>query len=139
MPRNGHWRGVPSIGESGRERPHPNTNIEGPKWDFGPTSVILCHNSVGAVAYVETKCVLKVKLLSVPKKDPYKILAMGAKFLSSRIIYSRVFRHRNNPPLKLWRPLCSLSDRAPSDRYLTDLNPQYRVSYPFSVIFADIR
>jgi hypothetical protein len=29
-----------------------NTNIERPKWDFGPTSLILCHNSVGAVAYV---------------------------------------------------------------------------------------
>jgi hypothetical protein len=46
---------------------------------FGPTSVILCHNSVGAVAYVETKCALKVKLLSVPKKDPCQILAIGAQ------------------------------------------------------------
>jgi hypothetical protein len=51
------------------KRTHPNTNIEKPKWDFGPTSVILCHNSVGAVAYVETKCVLKVKLLCT-KKGP---------------------------------------------------------------------
>jgi hypothetical protein len=47
---------------------HPNTEIEGPKWDFAPTSVILYHNSVGEVAYVETKCVLKVKLLSVPNR-----------------------------------------------------------------------
>jgi hypothetical protein len=47
---------------------HPNTKFESSKWDFGPTSVILCHNSVGAVAYVETKCALKVKLLSVPKR-----------------------------------------------------------------------
>jgi hypothetical protein len=46
---------------------HPNTDIERFKWDSGPTSVILCPNCVGAVAYVETKCVLKVKLLSVPK------------------------------------------------------------------------
>jgi hypothetical protein len=50
------------------ERTYPNTNIERPKWDFGPTSVILCHNSVGAVAYVETKYVLRVNLLSVPKR-----------------------------------------------------------------------
>jgi hypothetical protein len=49
------------------KRTHPNTNIKGPKWGFGPTSVILCHSSFGAVAYVETKSVLKVKLLSVPK------------------------------------------------------------------------
>jgi hypothetical protein len=46
----------------------PNTNIERFKWDFGPTSVILFHNSVGAVAYVEMNCELKVKLLSVPKR-----------------------------------------------------------------------
>jgi hypothetical protein len=74
---------------------HPNTNIERPKWDFDPTSVILCHNSVGAVAHVETKCVLKVsKTAECTKKDPCKILAVDAKFLSSRIIYPRVFRHR---------------------------------------------
>jgi hypothetical protein len=35
------------------KRTHPNTNIEWSKWDFGPTSVIPCHNSVDAVAYVE--------------------------------------------------------------------------------------
>jgi hypothetical protein len=34
-------------------RTHPNTNIEMSKWDLGPISVILCHNSVGAVAYAE--------------------------------------------------------------------------------------
>jgi hypothetical protein len=38
---------------------------------------------------------LKVKLLSVPEKDPCKILAISAKFLSSRRYYFRVFRHRN--------------------------------------------
>jgi hypothetical protein len=32
------------------------------------------------VAYVGKKCVLKVKLLSVPKKDQCKILAISAKF-----------------------------------------------------------
>jgi hypothetical protein len=37
------------------KRTHPNTDIQKPKWDFGPTSVILCDNSVGAVAYVETE------------------------------------------------------------------------------------
>jgi hypothetical protein len=48
---------------------------------------------VGAVAYVETKCLLKVKLLGTDK-DPCKILAIGAKLLSSRRIYSRLFLHR---------------------------------------------
>jgi hypothetical protein len=61
-------RGTLDRGVLDEKRTHPNTNIERPKWDFGPTSVRLCHNSVGAVAYVETKCVLKVKLLSVPKR-----------------------------------------------------------------------
>jgi hypothetical protein len=61
-------RGTLDRGVLNEKRTHPNTNIERSKWDFGPTSVRLCHNSVGAVAYVETKCVLKVKLLSVPKR-----------------------------------------------------------------------
>jgi hypothetical protein len=60
-------RGTFEWGVLNVKRTHPNTNIERSKWVFGPTSVILCHNSVGAVAYVETKCVLKVNLLSVPK------------------------------------------------------------------------
>jgi hypothetical protein len=50
----------------------PNTNIERSKWDFGPTSVILCHNSVGAVAYVETEAGVEVKLLSVLKRTRAK-------------------------------------------------------------------
>jgi hypothetical protein len=37
------------------KRTHPNTNIERPKWGFGPTNVTLCHNIVGAVAYVQTE------------------------------------------------------------------------------------
>jgi hypothetical protein len=61
-------RGIFVWGVLDEKRTHPNTNIERSKWDFGPTSVILRPNSVGAVAYVETKCVLKVKLLSVPKR-----------------------------------------------------------------------
>jgi hypothetical protein len=61
-------RGTLDWGVLDEKRTHPNTNIERPKWDFGPNNVILCHNSVGVVAYVETKCVLKVKLLSVPKR-----------------------------------------------------------------------
>jgi hypothetical protein len=60
-------RGTLDWGVLDEKGTHPNTNIERSKWDFGPTSVILFHNSVGAVAYAEKKCVLKVKLLSVPK------------------------------------------------------------------------
>jgi hypothetical protein len=60
-------RGTFDWGVLDEKRTHPNANIKRSKWDFGPTSVILCHNCVGAVAYVEMKCVLKVKLLSVPK------------------------------------------------------------------------
>jgi hypothetical protein len=55
------------------KRPHPTTNIDGPKWDFGPTSGIPCHNCVGAVAYVRRKPESKVKMLSVPK-GPEQIL-----------------------------------------------------------------
>jgi hypothetical protein len=47
------------------QKTHHNTDIELREWDFGPTSVILCRNILGAVAYVKTKCVMKVKLLSV--------------------------------------------------------------------------
>jgi hypothetical protein len=65
-------RGTFDWGVLDEKRTHPNKNIERPKWDFGPTSVILCHNSVGTVAYVETKSVLKVKLLSVPKRTQAK-------------------------------------------------------------------
>jgi hypothetical protein len=61
-------RGTIDWGVLDEKRTHLNTSIERPKWDFGPTSVILCHNSVGAVAYVGKKCVLKVKLLSKPKR-----------------------------------------------------------------------
>jgi hypothetical protein len=61
-------RGTFDWGVLDEKMTNPNTNIERSKWDFGPTSVKLCHNCVGAVVYVETKCVLKVKLLSVPKR-----------------------------------------------------------------------
>jgi hypothetical protein len=54
------------------KRTHLNTNIERPKRDFSPLSVILCHNSVGAVAYVRRKRESKVKLLSVPKRTRAK-------------------------------------------------------------------
>jgi hypothetical protein len=53
-------RGTLDWGVLDEKRTLLNTNIERSKWDFGPTSVILCHNSVGAMAYVETKCALKV-------------------------------------------------------------------------------
>jgi hypothetical protein len=61
-------RGTLDCGVLDEKRTHPNTNIERSKWDFGRASVILCHNCVGAMAYVKTKCVLKVKLLSVPNR-----------------------------------------------------------------------
>jgi hypothetical protein len=48
-------RGTLDWGVLDEKRTHLNPNIEMSKWDFGPTSVILCHNSVGAVAYVETE------------------------------------------------------------------------------------
>jgi hypothetical protein len=63
----GTCEGTLDWGVLDEKRNHRNTNIERSKWDFGSSSVILCHNCVGAVAYVETKCVLKVKLLSVPR------------------------------------------------------------------------
>jgi hypothetical protein len=45
-------RGTFDWGVQDEKRTHPNTDIEGPKWDFGPTSIIPCHNIAGAVAYV---------------------------------------------------------------------------------------
>jgi hypothetical protein len=65
-------RGTCDWGVLDEKRTHRNTDIEVPKRDFGPTGVIPCRNRVGAVAYVETKCVLKVKVLSVPKKGPVR-------------------------------------------------------------------
>jgi hypothetical protein len=78
------------------KRTHKNLNIEWPQWDFGFISVVLCQCCLGAVVYVDTKCVLEVKLLSVPKKDPGNILLINEKVLSYRIIYFRVFRHRKD-------------------------------------------
>jgi hypothetical protein len=64
----GTGEGYPRLGSPGRENDSPKYEHRKVQMGFGPTSVILCHNSVGAVAYVETKRVLKVKLLSVPKR-----------------------------------------------------------------------
>jgi hypothetical protein len=89
-------RGTFDWGVLDEKRTHPNTNIERSKWDFGPTSVILCHNCIGAVDYVETKCVLKAKLLSVPKRTRARYEQYALKLLSSRRIYSRLFLHRNS-------------------------------------------
>jgi hypothetical protein len=87
-------RGTLDRGFLDEKRTHPNTDTEGPNWDVGPTSVILCHNIIGAVAYVDEVCV-ESKAAECTKKDPCKILAIGAKFLSSRRIYPCVFRHHN--------------------------------------------
>jgi hypothetical protein len=65
-------RGTFDWGVLDEKRTHPYTNIERSKWDFGPTSVILCHKCVGAVAYVETEACVEVKLLSVPKRTQAK-------------------------------------------------------------------
>jgi hypothetical protein len=89
-------RGTLDWGAMGEKRTHPNTNIEKSKWDFGPTSVILYHNSVGAVAYVGKKCVLKVKLLSVPKKRPVQNTSNKRKVPAPPRYYSREFRPRNS-------------------------------------------
>jgi hypothetical protein len=48
-------RGTFDWGVLDEKRTHPITDIEGPKRDFRPTSVILCRNSVCAVDYVETE------------------------------------------------------------------------------------
>ena len=71
-------RGTFDWGVLDEKRTHPNTNIEGPKWDFNPPSVIMCHNRVGAVAYVGKVCLLKSKAAECTKEDPCKILAIGA-------------------------------------------------------------
>jgi hypothetical protein len=42
---------------------------------------------------------IECKAAECTKKDPCKILAIGAKVLSSRSIYSRVFRHRKSGTL----------------------------------------
>ena len=89
-------RGTFDWGVLDEKRTHPNTNIEGPKWDFNPPSVIMCHNRVGAVAYVGKVCLLKSKAAECTKEDPCKILAIGANSRPLRRIYSLVFRHRNS-------------------------------------------
>jgi hypothetical protein len=68
----GTGEGYLRLGSPGREMDSPKYIHRRSQWDFGPTSVILCHNCVGTVAYVEIKCVLKVKLLSVPKRTRAK-------------------------------------------------------------------
>ena len=88
-------RGTFDWGVLDEKMTHPNTNIEGPKWDFNPPSVIMCHNRVGAVAYVGKMCLLKSKAAECTKEDPCKILAIGANSRPLRRIYSLVFRHRN--------------------------------------------
>jgi hypothetical protein len=43
--------------------------------DFNPASVIWCHDSIGAVVYVRRSEVSTIKVLSVPKTTPHKLLA----------------------------------------------------------------
>jgi hypothetical protein len=68
----GTGEGYLRLGSPGRKRTHPKTDIEVSKCDFGPTSVISCHNIVGAIAYLRRKRESKVKQLSVPKQTRAK-------------------------------------------------------------------
>jgi hypothetical protein len=74
----GSGEGYLRLGVLDEKRTYPNTDIEWPKWDFGPTSVIpshscfiTCHSCVGAVAYVRWNLV-ESKVSSCTKKDPCK-------------------------------------------------------------------
>jgi hypothetical protein len=71
----GNGEGYLRLGVLDEKRTYPNTDIEWPKWDFGPTSVIpshicviTCHSCVGALAYVRWNRSSKVKFLLVPKR-----------------------------------------------------------------------
>jgi hypothetical protein len=56
--------------------------------EFQSPSVIMCHNSIGVVAYVGRSVLLKVKLAECTKKDPAQIAS-----------YRRESRVRRKPPL----------------------------------------
>jgi hypothetical protein len=43
--------------------------------NFSPPSVIMCHHSIGAVAYVRRSEASTIKVLSVPKSTPRNLLA----------------------------------------------------------------
>jgi hypothetical protein len=43
--------------------------------DFNPASVIWCHNSIGAVAYVGKRVLLKVNLSNCTKRIPRIVLS----------------------------------------------------------------
>jgi hypothetical protein len=68
MHGKGTGEGYIRLGSSELEEDSQNTDIEWPKCYFGPTSIVPCHNCVGAVAYVRGNCSSKLKLLSVPKR-----------------------------------------------------------------------
>jgi hypothetical protein len=61
---------------------------------FNPASVIWCHNSTGAVAYVGRSVLLKVKLAECTKIDPAHIAS-----------FRRVSRVRRKPPLRVFGPV----------------------------------
>jgi hypothetical protein len=50
----GTGEGYLRLGSPGREKDSPEYRHQRSKWDSGPTIVVLCHDSVGAVANVET-------------------------------------------------------------------------------------
>jgi hypothetical protein len=83
-------RGTLDWGVLDEKRTLPNTKFERPKWDFGPTSVILCPNSVGAVDYVETEAWVEVKLLSVPKRTQAKAINKRRFSIQRRELHLRV-------------------------------------------------
>jgi hypothetical protein len=83
----GTEKGVPSIGESGMRKWFIKRRTSNGAKEFWSPRVIMCHHSIGAVAYVGGSVLLKVKSVKCTKKDP----AHTAKF-------RRVSRVRRNHP-----------------------------------------
>jgi hypothetical protein len=71
----GTEKGVPSIGVSGMRKWFTNRQLSNDAKGFQSPSVIMCHRSIGVVAYVGISALLKVRLLSVPKRTSLILLA----------------------------------------------------------------
>jgi hypothetical protein len=71
-------RGTFDWGVLDEKKTHPNTNIERSEWDFGPTSVILCHNCFDGRGLCRDEVCVESKTAECTKKDPCKIRAIGA-------------------------------------------------------------
>jgi hypothetical protein len=103
------------------KRTHPTQTSNDP-FGFGPTSVILCHGCVDAVAYVKGKCLSKVKISEYTKKDRVNI-DEKCSISHPRRNYSREFQHRN---------IHSVARLAgSSERYKRSISGTGLVSYEF--------